>query len=349
MWTITLRDLQFRRRRFAIAILGTGLVFAMTLIMSGMSAGFRAETHNTVQAVGADAWIIRAGTAGPFTAFATATPQLQQAIAREPGVRKAELAIIGRRTMPLPGRILDLNLFGYTVGGIVHPPITKGRAPERPGEAAVDSRAGVPIGFRLVLGGDVLRVVGFMHGISWFGGVPGAFVPLQDAQRMIFDGRQIGTTIITRGTPAGAPAGFAVASSEAVRQDMLRPIKNGIKSIDNIEALLWMVAALIIGTVVYLSALERVRDFAVLKALGGSSGSLFGGLALQAMVVALIAAVLGVVVATLLAPRFALLVVIPHTAYGELPLIGLLVGLIASLSGLRRAVSVDPALAFGGP
>jgi len=349
MWTITLRDLQFRRRRFAIAILGTGIVFAMTLIMSGMSGGFRTETRNVIGAVGADAWIIRSGTAGPFTAFATATPQLAAQVAKSPGVTRAELAVVGRRTMQLPGRILDLNLFGYTVGGIVHPTVVRGRAPLHPGEAVVDQRAHVPIGFLLNLGGVRMRVVGFMHGISWFGGVPGAFVPLQDAQRMIFEGRPIGTTIITRGFPATVPPGFAAVSSETARQDMLRPIKNGIKSIDNIEALLWIVAALIIGTVVYLSALERVRDFAVLKALGGSSRSLFGGLALQAMVVALIAAIVGVVVATLLAPRFALLVVIPTSAFGELPLIGLIVGLIASLSGLRRAVTVDPALAFGGP
>jgi putative ABC transport system permease protein len=32
-----------------------------------------------------------------------------------------------------------------------------------------------------------------------------------------------------------------------------------------------------------------------------------------------------------------------------LPLIAIVIGLIASATGLRRAVSVDPAVAFGGP
>jgi putative ABC transport system permease protein len=32
-----------------------------------------------------------------------------------------------------------------------------------------------------------------------------------------------------------------------------------------------------------------------------------------------------------------------------LPVIAIAVGLAASLAGLRRAVTVDPALAFGGP
>ena len=43
MWTITLRDLEFRRRQFAIAVVGAGLAFALTLVLAGMSAGFRHE------------------------------------------------------------------------------------------------------------------------------------------------------------------------------------------------------------------------------------------------------------------------------------------------------------------
>lgn len=349
MWTITLRDLQFRRRRFAIAILGTALVFAMTLIMSGMAAGFRAEVSNTVRAIGAESWIVRAGVAGPFTAPTIMGPDLARRIAASPGVKRAEQVVIVRRTMPLPGRLVDINILGYTIGGIVRPPIVSGRAPVRDGEAAVDGRAKLSVGSQLVLGGQRLRVVGLMDGISWFGGVPAAFVPLADAQRIAFEGRPMGTAVITLGMPRSVPGGYAAIDSETTEADMYRPIKNGIQAIDTVTALLWIVAAMIIGAVVYLSALERVRDFAVLKALGGSSRSLFGGLALQAMLVALIAAVLGIGIATALVPRFSLLVAIPGSAYASLPVIGMLVGLIASLSGLRRAVSVDPALAFGGP
>lgn len=349
MWTITIRDLQFRRRRFAIAILGTGLVFAMTLVMSGMAAGFRAEVRNFASTVGADSWLIRKGTAGPFTAPTVMTPELVAQVAEAAGVTRAELAIQARRTARVNGRLVDFNIFGYTPGGIVRPPVARGRAPERPGEAAVDERAGVEVGMRLLLGGRQVRVVGIMKGISWLGGVPGTFIPLQDAQAMAFEERRLGNIVITRGIPRSVPAGYGAISTAAVEADLLRPIENGIKSIDNVEALLWMVAAMIIGTVVYLSALERVRDFAVLKALGGSSRDLFLGLALQAMLIALAAAVIGSGLAVILGPRFPLLVRIPGTAYATLPLIGLIVGLVASLSGLRRAVAVDPALAFGGP
>jgi putative ABC transport system permease protein len=36
-------------------------------------------------------------------------------------------------------------------------------------------------------------------------------------------------------------------------------------------------------------------------------------------------------------------------AYLALPAIAVAIGLLASVAGLRRAVAVDPALAFGGP
>jgi putative ABC transport system permease protein len=36
-------------------------------------------------------------------------------------------------------------------------------------------------------------------------------------------------------------------------------------------------------------------------------------------------------------------------AFVLLPVIAVVIGLLASVAGLRRAITVDPALAFGGP
>jgi putative ABC transport system permease protein len=116
-----------------------------------------------------------------------------------------------------------------------------------------------------------------------------------------------------------------------------------------VAILLWIVAVLIVGSVVYLSALERLRDFAVFKAIGTTTRAILGGLALQALVVALLAALLGVGLAQLLGPLFPMIVAVPVGAYLALPVVAIVIGLLASLAGLRRVVKVDPALAFGGP
>ena len=47
-----LRDMQWRRLRFAIAVAGTSLVFAMTLVLTGLTNGFRAEDERTVDSLG---------------------------------------------------------------------------------------------------------------------------------------------------------------------------------------------------------------------------------------------------------------------------------------------------------
>ena len=62
-----LRDLQWRRRRIVIAIVGTGLVFAMSLLMSGLANSFSVEVNRTLDRQGAQAWVILATSPGAFS------------------------------------------------------------------------------------------------------------------------------------------------------------------------------------------------------------------------------------------------------------------------------------------
>jgi putative ABC transport system permease protein len=157
------------------------------------------------------------------------------------------------------------------------------------------------------------------------------------------------TAIITKGLPRTLPAGYELLTNQGAFDDMLRPLKQSIRSIDVLQILLWIVAAMIIGSVIYLSALERGRDFAVMKATGSSSRSLLAGLSVQAVLLSLAAAILAIGLARVLQPLFPVPLSVPLRATLLLPVIALVVGLLASVSAVRRAVSVDPALAFGGP
>jgi putative ABC transport system permease protein len=85
----------------------------------------------------------------------------------------------------------------------------------------------------------------------------------------------------------------------------------------------------------------------VLKATGTTNSSLLAGLAFQAVLLSLLSAAAAVFLAKLLSPFLAMPAEISAGAYTLLPIIAVIVGLLASLAGLRRAVGVDPALAFG--
>ncbi len=191
-------------------------------------------------------------------------------------------------------------------------------------------------------------MTGTTDGLTVNGGQPLLFLRLADVQGLLVQGADIATAVVTRGVPATLPAGLTVRTREQTRRDLIRPLRGAIDSIRFTELLLWAVAALVVGSVVYLSALERSRDFAVYKATGWSTRTLAAGLAAQAVLLSLGAALLGIAAAHLLLPLFPLHFSIPVRASLLLPVVAAVVGLVACLAGLRRAVGTDPALAFGG-
>ena len=62
-----LRDLQWRRRRIVIAIVGTGLVFAMSLLMSGLANSFSVEVNRTLDRQGAHASMWTSSVSCPYS------------------------------------------------------------------------------------------------------------------------------------------------------------------------------------------------------------------------------------------------------------------------------------------
>ena len=347
-WMLALRDLQWRRKRFAIAIVGTALVFAMTLLLSGLASSFRTEATRTIDALRVDAWVVRSGITGPFTAMSTIPSDAWRAVLDSPTVQAASPLLVMHQSLSAPA-MQDVNLFGYRLQGLGAPRVVAGRLPMRRGEAIVDRTLEIGVGKSFAIAGHPLRVVGLTEGMTFNAGAPNIYIPIQDAQGIAFEGRPVSNAILVRGVPLSVPKGLAVMSNNAVRDDLLRPVENAVGAIDMVNFLLWVVAINIIGAVVYLSALERIRDFAVLKATGYSTRSLLFGLSLQAVLVSVGAVVLAMGISRLLVRFFPLPVTIPVRAMLILPAVGAAVGLVASLFGARRAGSVDPALAFGGP
>ena len=349
MWIITVRDLQYRARQFAIAVAGAGLVFAVTLILTGMSAGFRHEARSIVGAMDADAWVVPRGVTGPFTAQTTMPASLAGRLQARRDVLEAHPLAEFSHVAALPdGSRKNIDVLGHDIGQLGDPQWGRGTARPRPGEAVVDERLGVHAGDRIMIGSRRLRVAAVVHDRTYYAGVPVVFLDLREAQRIGFEGRPLASAILTRGTPHPAPRGLSVRTNADARADLLTPMDGARTAIDLIRVIMWIVAAVIIAAVTYVSALERVRDFAVLKAVGGSSRTLALSLAVQAVLASLLAALLGTGLAQILAPAFPMPVVIERSVYLALPLIAVVVGVVASLTALRRAVRVDPALAFAG-
>jgi putative ABC transport system permease protein len=178
--------------------------------------------------------------------------------------------------------------------------------------------------------------------------MPGVFMRIDAAQALLYRGQPLASAVLVDRAGATVPAGFTVLTNDDIASDAMRPLEHSITSVNLIRVLLWFVSAMIIGTMVYLSALERRRDVAVLKAVGASTGQLGTSIALEGVLVALVAAGIASVLQLAMAPRFPLEVAVPSGAYAQVPGIAVLVALAAGAVGLRRAVRTDPALAFSG-
>jgi putative ABC transport system permease protein len=347
MWLVGVRDLQFRRRRFLIAVVATSVVFSMTVLMSGLSNGLDAEVDRIVASFGADSWVVARGASGPFTASKFLSSDDVVKVRGAPGVRAAAPMLVARATIDRDP-VKDVNLIGYQPGGVGSPAITEGRAAKRVGEVVVDSHLDARVGDTLPLSGRTQKIVGITDDLRYNFGVNTVFMPLRAAQQLAFSGQPLASAVVVRGRPTGGLDGLTVLTNAQVASDLRRPAKSGKSTIDIINVLLWFVAAGIIASIVYLTALERTRDFAVLKATGTSNGTLFGALLLQSIALSAAAALVAVVIALLLAPLFPFRMSIDASSYVLLAIIAVVVGTLASLAGLRRAVGVDPALAFGG-
>jgi putative ABC transport system permease protein len=349
MWGVTFSDLIYRYRQFLIAIVGAGVVFAMALAMTGLAAGFTAEINWTIGGIGADSWVLSNNAHG-LISNGQLLPQADATVISEsPGVtRAAGLAVLPQQVAGIGGRSKTVLVFGVELGNIADPAVTSGQALSGPGEVVADTRAGAAVGSTITIGSMSFRVVGQVINRTMLAGLPVVFMPLRDAQVLALGGRPLITAVVTRGTPSRVPAGLAVLTTSEVEHDQLTPLTGAVSSINTFKFLLWAVAAIIVAALLYVSALQRVRDFAVLKALGSSSLLLFESLALQAVTVTLLAAALAAIVANFLGVFFAQPVVIPGSAFAVLPVIAIVVGLLSSLVAVRRATSADPAAAFGG-
>ncbi len=111
----------------------------MTLVLTGLSNGFRVEAKNTVDSLGIDRYLIKSGSAGPYigsSAFAAAELQM---VGQIPGIVTAVPLAYAAATVKDGDAIQNINVFGAPERGPGMPAVTTGRAPSGPDEVAVSS------------------------------------------------------------------------------------------------------------------------------------------------------------------------------------------------------------------
>ena len=352
-------------RRALLTVLGVTAALLLVLVLRGIFAGAIDRVTYYIRTSPAQLIVSQAGVKTMHMSTSTLPVGAPTTVRALPGVGWVAPIGFASGTVAGPrGRQLTY-LIGYDPatgrGGPVH--LVAGR-PAGPGEAVLDEQAakglGIPLGSRFAALGTSLRAVGLSTGGSSITNTT-IFVTSAEFTRM-------------RGVPAMSylMVGVAPGSSEAVVADGIRTALNGAtvqtrqqftaseaKIVTDMSADLLklmstiglLIALAVIALGLMTATLNRVRDFAVLKALGAGAGRLAATVTAQVLWTVSLAVALAIAVGEVLARLLAQVapsvqIHITAASVAQTALGALVVGLLAALWPLRRIVGVDAATAF---
>lgn len=347
VWMVAWPDFRARLQRFLVIGFGMALVLAITLLLSAFSEGFRLRSEQLLDVFGGDRFLVAEGASGPMTS-STRFPADLIDLFDDAGIEARSL-FLTQNAVEIDGAPASVVVVG-TTGDEPGLRLTAGRTVSGPGEAVTDEAlVELKLGDEFVLAGHPLTVVGTVEHATWDIATAGLFIERATAIEILAGGQDVITAIAIEGDAAlpELPEGFTVHSKSEAFEDVLSRTADAKRSIDSFKFTLWVLAIVIVGAVLYLAAIERVRDFAIFKATGASNTDLVLGLGLQAAIVGVIAGVLSIGLAQLMKPVYPGLLSLPASIAWPVIPVSVVIAVLSSIVGVRRAIKVDPSQAFG--
>jgi putative ABC transport system permease protein len=361
------REIQRARGRFASIVAALSLIVFLVLVLGALADGLFYGATGAVRSTSASGYVFSQDAEGSLVRSRVDEADVA-AVAGAPGVTSATPLGVLLTGGTGPEGAIDLAVFGLEMGAAGTPTtLVEGRLPE-PGEdgvAAVDTRlreSGVVLGSTVSVGEVPAEVVGFVSDAA-YQLQPTAWTSvatwraMRDAVRPELRGQPTAVNAIAftaDGTPDLAAIAATVPGTTALTAEQTGLAIPGVEQQSStLNAIIYTtlaVAALVVALFFALLVLEKRELFAALKALGSSTGRLGRGVIVQAF----ITSVLGVVIGTVVARLFGLIIPaqVP-TLFRTDTLITIAVftvvaGVVGALFSLRRIARIDPATAIGG-
>jgi putative ABC transport system permease protein len=367
---LALRELRRRPGRFVIATGILTLIALLLMFLGGLLDGLIAGSTGALRAQQGDL-IVYSSNAQDSLVRSRITPQVRSTV--EDAAEGAEVSGLGSVQLGarLDGRgprdLVAVVLFGYE-----SPPRGVPDGAPEDGRVYADrslQSEGVAEGDVILLGParSPVTVIGFLDDSRYSGqgtlwGSLGTWRSVLEANR---PGQRVGEGVVQALVVGGDPS-VVTPSAEAIDSatggatstltiagaiDALPGVSQQQTVFNQIIGVTVVIALLVVALFFALITVERTALYGVLKALGASSGTLFAGVLMQALVVTAVASLIGA------AASLALDAAIPA---GSIPFTtspGLLLSsaaylgvaaLIGCAFSLRRVLRVDPASAIGG-
>ena len=361
--SLATHELRRRPGRFAVATVVLTFLSLLLLLLGGLLDGLFLGSTGAIRAQDADV-IVYSDTARDSFLRSRITGDVRALVSEADGVGDVGglgFTLLGA-TVPDESELADVAVAGYEL-----PPTGVPDVPAD-GHAWADERlqeSGVSIGDTLLVGPAATPVVvdGWVQDTNYL--LQGGLWTTLDTWRAVqnanrpdaFVADDVVQVLVVRGdgssTDLAAAIDAATGSTSTLTVDeavnALPGVKEQKSTFDAIIYATLAVVLAVVGLFFSLLTLERTGLYGVLKAIGASTGRLFAGVVLQAVVVALIAFVAG-----------GLLALLAESALpGDIPLqltvgryvftfVALIVAaVLGSAISLRRVTRIDPASAIG--
>lgn len=372
---LAVRDLRHQIRRFVATSVGLGLLFSVVLAMGGIYRGLVEDATVLVDRMDADIWIVQRGTHGPFAERSTLPLAVESRARVVPGVAWAASFTTTTLQPMHRGRVLRTSLVGlaWPARRGQSLPIVAGRAIELAHrELIVDRTLGVPLGELIELGDETYRVVGITEGLVASGGDALAFATQSDVARiqayLVPEARRtFGADPRTQPISAVmvhvAPgervddvkrrfetwSDTAVYTTEEQHAFLLEGVVDKARrQIGLFRALLAVVSAIVVTLVVFNMTVAKTREIALLKLMGAKLRLIVSMIVQQSLALSLLAYGVALVVAQLAFPHFPRRVIVGTQELAGVFVLSIVIGLVASLAAVRRALKIPATTILAG-
>ena len=378
MNTTFLKDMAYRRARVVLTAIGITVLIALILMLGGIMHGMRIQAQQYVNSTGADIWISAEGSGGAFIGFSMLIPEylafLNYAESLKPGsvsplvFAQARPVIKGK-----PGKAIVVGYQTDKLGGPAQ--LVEGRTFEkskyedyRPedipsAEVIIDEKMDLEIGEQITIGNNKLKVVGKAKSLMFVLDTPLLFMDIRTAQNVLLGNYLHVNMMIARAAQGHTPEQVAkdidqldqeskrieVHTAKETLGDILDTyVDEPMKAVQFLRLMLWLAAGIIVTMITYVTTLEKTQEIGTLKAIGASDLYVILLILKQVALTSVIGVIGGLILSFIFAAAAPIFVAINP---GESAIIAIISFIVCCGGGLlagRKAITVDPMVAFRG-
>jgi putative ABC transport system permease protein len=372
MVSLARKNLLHDRLRFAITVSGVAFAVTLVLVQVGLFMGLLDKATTTIEHADADVWVTSKNT--PNVDFAHAFPETEVLRVRSvPGVERADNLIIAFMNIKLPSGAeegcLVYALDDFTAWGLPWQVETGDVRDLRRGRYVfMDRSATLRFGpfevgqYREILGRR-FKIIGVTSGAQSFTTAPIVFMDARNAREAQPTLQGQTTYILVKTAPGADPESVAreirrrlphndvyTRADWAARSRNYWIASTGLGMSMGVTVFLGiLVGIVVVAQTLYTSAVEHLKEFGTVKAIGGSNWDIYRILGEQALIAAVVGFALGAAISYAVRPAMARihLTVLLSPSFAATVFVGTVLMCVgAALFSFRRVARIDPALVF---